>query len=102
MNRFDLDLLTEAYNKILQEDLGLGQPAASDVAGFAVASSAPDNRTEEKTNTFRDELKTLIHVAEEITKQIGDHAKEPWINSHITSALNNLKSVLRRINNPNP
>ena len=109
MNRSDLDFLTEAYKQIIQEDLGLGpnmmsssEPAASNVAGFSVAPPAPDNRTEEKTDTFRDELKTLMHVAEEIDKQIGEHVKEPWIASHITSALNNLKSVLARIHNRNP
>lgn len=109
MNRFDLNLLEEAYKRILKEDLGTGpntvsslEPTSSDVVGFSVAPPAPDNRSEEKTDTFRDELKTLIHVAQEIDKQVGEHSKEPWISSHITSALNNLKSVLSRINNPNP
>ena len=109
MNRFDLDLLTEAYKRILKEDLGTGpntvstlEPTSFDVVGSSVATPAPDNTSEEKTDTFRGELKTLIHVAEEIDKQIGEHTKEPWISSHITSALNNLKSVLARIHNPNP
>lgn len=99
MRSSDKNNIASLYNKILNENLGLG-PFVNDQVSTIVGVDMPDENKSDATEMAQTEIQSIIKNAHDILTELETSSKvEPWITSKITIARDYIQTVLNYISN---
>jgi hypothetical protein len=99
VRKTDLYKLTEAYSKIINEDLGLGPVAETGTTvsmGLEMPNSISDYE-KEASEMAESDLESILDNVTKILNQLKNSKIEPWVASKITLAADYINTVQERI-----